>query len=221
MHIVDHHALLFIADFTEVKSDFITSLQNLLSTPFQGNPDIFFREYGRLGIEDAHDIRALNNSSPVAETKKHVVVSFYDITREAQNALLKVVEEPNQNIRFYFFTPSKDSLLRTLLSRLSIQHSFEQKAKEFFFDPKKFSVLSKKEKLALVDGWVSELSKETLSKEEVCNFLIALRKELQLALSKKQSKDLLSQIEALDTALVYARDTGASYKQLLSLIALS
>ncbi len=220
MIILDHHALVFETNFLNAKEDFLRTLGSSLQNNLSNNPDIFIREFARFGIDDAHEIRNLNNSSPVVEEKKHIVVSFEQITLDAQHALLKVIEEPNPQIRFYFFVPSKNILLSTVLSRIMVNPFIKNDEEKPFFEIKKFLALTAKERLALVDTWSTDITKETLTKEAVFTFLKSLRLEVRsLYVGGKDNKTVL--LEAIDTALLYGKDIGASYKQLLALVALS
>jgi DNA polymerase-3 subunit delta' len=51
---------------------------------------------------------------------KYIVFGANSFTQEAQNSLLKVLEEPPRNIEFIIITPSKSNLLPTVRSRLPI-----------------------------------------------------------------------------------------------------
>ena len=55
-----------------------------------------------------------------ATKQKVVIVTKYIFTVEAQQALLKVVEEPPQTTEFLFVVPYSLQLLPTLLSRLNV-----------------------------------------------------------------------------------------------------
>jgi DNA polymerase III delta prime subunit len=48
------------------------------------------------------------------------IISCVSILHEAQNALLKLFEEPNAHTLFYFIIPRMDMLLPTLRSRLNV-----------------------------------------------------------------------------------------------------
>lgn len=53
---------------------------------------------------------------------KYIVFSGLKFTKEAQNSLLKVLEEPPKNIEFIIISPTKSNLLPTVRSRLPIIH---------------------------------------------------------------------------------------------------
>ena len=86
----------------------------------EGNPDIECILFERMSIAD---VRALNQEAmrrPVRELQRTFIVATNSILEEAQNALLKLFEEPNQHTVFYFIVPRIDILIPTLLSRLNV-----------------------------------------------------------------------------------------------------
>lgn len=50
--------------------------------------------------------------------KKIALISFHTITLPAQNALLKILEEPKETIQFILVTSNKEALIPTLYSRV-------------------------------------------------------------------------------------------------------
>lgn len=87
------------------------------------HPDVIFAEHeGKLGGFKADYVRSLlvdafitpNNS----ERKVYVFTDCDNMSPTAQNALLKVVEEPPRFTYFVFTVSSKDLMLQTILSRV-------------------------------------------------------------------------------------------------------
>lgn len=83
------------------------------------HPDLIYFEAGeKLGVAESKQIRAHLNLKPVkAKTKAVVVESAEDLTPEAQNALLKVLEEPSQEALIILGVSSLEKLLPTVVSR--------------------------------------------------------------------------------------------------------
>ena len=107
-----HHAYCFEGDV-----DYITDLLlNFLEKDFKikGNPDFWMGEYDRFGINDG---RKINDFQLRKADKKIIVIKTNFITREAQNSLLKMFEEPTANTHFFIIVPSKEILLPTLQSK--------------------------------------------------------------------------------------------------------
>ncbi|MEX0930882.1 MAG: hypothetical protein WDZ68_01175 [Candidatus Paceibacterota bacterium] len=70
------------------------------------------------GIEDARVLTTIAGKRPMSGTYRSFVVCTSAMTREAQNALLKLLEEPPQSSVFYIVIPHVSILLPTLRSRL-------------------------------------------------------------------------------------------------------
>ncbi len=72
---------------------------------------------------------------------KYIIIYGYSFRVEAQNALLKVLEEPPKNIIFLILATSKSSLLATVFSRLEYKYLKKQKLiKNFELDLRTFSL---------------------------------------------------------------------------------
>lgn len=76
--------------------------------------------FERFGIDDARRLVATANNLPANEDVQTLVVRADFVTLEAQNALLKILEEPPETTRLVFVLPEGFQVLPTLLSRFSI-----------------------------------------------------------------------------------------------------
>lgn len=76
-----------------------------------------------IGISQVRDFTRQMILSPLASEKKvGLIVNAQQLTTEAQNALLKIIEEPPKNVLFMLGSPSPDALLPTVVSRCQIVH---------------------------------------------------------------------------------------------------
>lgn len=80
------------------------------------NPDVHIRTYENLGVDDARELVRLVALRGVG-IHKVFIVAAQSLTREAQNALLKTIEEPPAQTYFGFVVP-RGALLVTMRSRL-------------------------------------------------------------------------------------------------------
>ncbi len=118
MNIIDsvsHHATLFIDSdrklFTEKVWKELTS--NSIAHILQD-----------CTVVDIDTVRTLIRwANTPYEGKKTALVSFHTITVPAQNALLKIVEEPRLGVTFIFITSNKNAIIPTLYSRLQEKRS--------------------------------------------------------------------------------------------------
>ncbi|MGB8020445.1 MAG: DNA polymerase III subunit gamma and tau [Candidatus Nanopelagicales bacterium] len=70
------------------------------------------------GIDDAKELREKAIYAPAASRfKVYIVDEAHQLTNEAANALLKVVEEPPPHLRFIFATTEPDKIIPTIRSR--------------------------------------------------------------------------------------------------------
>jgi len=68
-------------------------------------------------MEDARDLVRVVQTTPLGGEKTLTVIAVDIIDREAQNALLKIAEEPPEYAHLVLIVRSEDMLLPTLLSR--------------------------------------------------------------------------------------------------------
>jgi len=96
----------------------------------QGDPASADEVFITFGIDDAHEL-ARRASFAVAESEEQIFcIGSQGFTREAQNALLKLFEEPTPGTRFIIVTPYPDDLLPTLRSRIQLIENSEVRPPE-------------------------------------------------------------------------------------------
>lgn len=81
------------------------------------NPDIVALSFGLLSVDDARRLIGAASISSSSGTKA-VIASATRLFHEAQNALLKVLEEPPAGVTIILAVPSEGMLIPTLRSRL-------------------------------------------------------------------------------------------------------
>ena len=125
-----------------------------------------------------------------AETK-YIIIAAVTFTVVAQNALLKLLEEPPSNVVFIVISPTKSNLLPTVRSRLPIKKQEQKHAHkileinlakleygEIFTFLKEHARVSKNEAKALVEGLfyrATVVDKLILSQRQLDNFDMAYR----------------------------------------------
>lgn len=130
-----HHAYLLLGDTVGALDRLALTLRDI-NFVREGNPDYFSYAFEVFGIDDARRITELAERSPFGE-RKVFFISSSRITREAQNALLKILEEPVSNTHFFLSVREEEMIIPTLISRMEIirvlkRHEGDQKeAKKF------------------------------------------------------------------------------------------
>jgi DNA polymerase III gamma/tau subunit len=166
-----------------------------------------------LDIETARSIISFAQAPYHGE--KIALISFHSASLPAQNALLKVLEEPRGGMRFILLTTNKNNLIDTILSRVQHVHiaggkKHDAHAKEFLAAPS-----SARMKLPFVLELLAKLDEEgRKDREAVKGFILDIAEELRQNHLKPRYV-----LETLEIAS-YASDPSASGKALLEYLAL-
>jgi len=152
-----------------------------------------FREslFINLKVFDISKAREIIEYGNTGFSKKHfILISFYSITRESQNALLKFLEEAGENLKILFVVHEGLNLISTILSRLykleiheekilseNAENEFLLRAAEKFLTTKKIQrmkikeisqILEKKDEYALEFEDKERADRESLEKFLIC-----------------------------------------------------
>ncbi len=124
---MQHHAFVIEAEAEEGIATAEAWLKNELGMEALNNPDIVVMRYGLLSVDDARRVTELAAGAAFAGDTKAVIVSASRAYHEAQNALLKLFEEPPQGAYLFLIMPTLGGLLPTLRSRVQILQNTEKK----------------------------------------------------------------------------------------------
>ena len=138
------------------------------------NPDYIYPEKDEVvdktkGTISVEMIRGLYNSSSSKGANKIIIITPTDkMTTQAQNAFLKLLEEPNDNIHFMLITSDTSKILPTILSRvieLNIQRLTNSQTEEIL-DNLNVTDAHKRTQLSYIaNGLPQELEKLAKDKE--------------------------------------------------------
>ena len=106
MNIGNHHAYVIEGISEEIFVDLKKNLNEIYDVTSDGNPDIMEYIFPNFLVDHSREIKEADIKSPFFLPKKIIIISFDSITREAQNALLKVLEDPSPTSRFFIVTNS-------------------------------------------------------------------------------------------------------------------
>ncbi len=149
MSLDNHHAHLLIGSWD--KEALLRELLSELGLPLENNPDLFVHE-GDLGIDEARYITQRVATRPVL-SKRVLILDVRSITLQAQNALLKTLEDPGEGNIFFLVAPHEDILLPTLRSRMRIS---KRDGEDESLNPKKFLNLEPKKRLEFAKKFKDE-----------------------------------------------------------------
>ncbi len=113
-----HHAYVYAGPKEEGIQAALTFSEQELGLSSKGNPDVTLFEYGHLSVDDARRITVFAAQAPVQGDKKVIIISAGRLFHEAQNALLKLFEEPAEGTTLILVVPAEGIVLPTLRSRL-------------------------------------------------------------------------------------------------------
>lgn len=131
--------------------------------------------------------QAIKESYIASNEDKYIFLCGSTFRKEAQNSLLKVLEEPPRNVIFIILTSSKSSILPTIYSRIPFKYLKTSSIKD--------EIILNLSKLDLKDIYLFLKENQKISKNEAKNVIesILLKANNEnLKLSKKQL-DLFSQ----------------------------
>jgi DNA polymerase III delta prime subunit len=175
-----------------------------------GNPDYYERMFESLGVDEARELKETAYLAPIGP-KRIFVLGIPSITREAQNALLKLLEEPPAHVHFFLILPTEELLLPTVRSRTEL---FRIESESDADDAKKFLGQTPEARLETV--------KKILDKKDKALAVAFLRNvEKELSKLKQGSAEFEKALEPVIFAETYIRDQGSSAKLLLEYAAIS
>ncbi len=119
---MQHHAFAIGAGKEEGITEALAWAERELGMNAKGNPDIVVLRYGLLSVEDARNVIEAASGAPLAGENKAVIIAVDRAYHEAQNALLKLFEEPPRGTHLFLVLPNLGGLLPTLRSRVQTLH---------------------------------------------------------------------------------------------------
>lgn len=217
-----HHAY-YIIGGEAAKWELIPILEKKHGIKIQGNSDFIDPNFVTLAIDDARYLKSWAGTRPMTEDGKRIaVISTNNITVEAQNALLKLFEEPSDYAHFFLIIPSAHLLLPTVKSRMSRLDVGD--AGNRTTDPElhkaaaAFLKLSVAKRLDEVKKLVDDIAKEKKTKQHAIEFLNAIEEAIYVEKGVKEGRQALETIQGIRT---YMTDRAPSVKMLLEYVALS
>ncbi|MDB5244512.1 MAG: polymerase subunit delta, polymerase subunit delta protein [Parcubacteria group bacterium] len=191
-----------------------------LDLKLENNPDVVVVRHGLLSVEDSRKVGDLANGAPFAGETKVVIVSASRAYHEAQNALLKLFEEPPQGTYLFLVMPSLGGLLPTLRSRVQELSHGESSRPRIPEIAEQFLKATKEKRSALIKKLTS--GKDEDARRENREEAIALLNGIEAVAYKAKKRDsaavaLLSDIAILRTHLY---DRSAPVKMILEHISL-
>lgn len=201
-----HHANIILSD-KDCRDSIFEILVKNLNFVVSANPDFLLMEGEPFGIGEARELERWAIGRPLTGESKVCLIITKTITPEAQNALLKVLEEPTAGTYFFINLENLGGLLPTIISRVMILDNISEsttgreKSKN---DVSKFLNSKIGDRLAIV---------HSLAKKENKNDMKEFIKNLEEIAYKEKMPT--NQMKNILTAKIFARARGSSPKVLL------
>lgn len=238
-----HHAFLVtgyagLGVTDKVVLDFIKENFNME----KGHPDLFIFSTKDFGIDQVDMMISANIRKPAMGHKKFIIASFNTISHQAQNSLLKTLEEPRSDTHIFLVTPSASSLLSTVLSRVqvvdiggdSISVGGDLNTSKTKTSAEKFLTSQIPVRLEIIKKMLADKEDEKIDDSDINNFVRELElRAYDLENQTKNSKDSSKNTQEKGTTSrgyknlkpflkvdEYIRDASSSKKLLLEYLAL-
>jgi len=223
-----HHAHIIEGDSDTLVPSLIASLKRNMGIVAEGNPDVTILNYQSLGVEESRLLTEMQSHSAFKENtsdkdcpcNKIYIITTKSFTREAQNALLKTLEEPTVGTHFFIIVPRIDTVLPTLLSRMILVN--ETKSGKKSDDTEKiaesFLQASFRERFAIAKKLTETKKDEPADREKIRRILDQMERILYERTKGKPTGHVFRELYQIKT---YLSDRGSSPKILLDHLVLA
>lgn len=213
-----HHAYIIEGSSEIIYPKICDFCHNELELEIQSNPDFVYEQSDKFLIENARRLREMQANKTAGNGLQIFVISFNFITREAQNALLKVLEEPSSRTHFFIITPSSHVFLDTVLSRVVLINDYKHEIPES--EAKKFLKSSYADRINIITKMIKNIKDKKISKFDAINMLRELKSLIYQESKSKKDYKKFHILREIQEAEDYLHDNSASVKILLENIAL-
>lgn len=210
-----HHAYVIEGETDFAYKNVCEFCEKDLGLKVKANPDFIYEAYDKFLVDDARRLRELQMNKTRSGEKKIFIISFNFITVEAQNSLLKVLEEPTDGTHFFIITPSSHIFLDTIRSRVLI---LSLKSEESDNESNDFLNSTFPERMKTISSLVQKIKDEKASKSDAIKIVRSLEKEIhQKSFDAKaeERKEYFKKLRQINKISDYLHDSSASVKQLL------
>lgn len=218
-----HHAYLIEGLREMVVPEILTVIKNL-GIEVLNNPDFCQISIDSFKMDDALSLRQMGSERSFTTGKKFFVVSVNSFTLDAQQALLKIFEEPIENTHFFVVVPEVDALIKTLISRFYVIKNLDQNVD--LKDAEKFVAMPKIKRIDFLKELMKDEDDDSIGVDGARAKSLRFLNELEIVLYKglRDSNSLLSGADCFKQifkAREFLRQPGSATKTLMESVALS
>lgn len=145
------------------------------------NPDFFNYSFLKFGVEESALLKETASKKPYGG-KKIFLINLEKISNEAQNSLLKILEEPYESAYFIIYSRFFEEIILTLKSRLVIINSGKESLQSLAKNKNIFEKFSEFKDRTEAKNFLIFLIQEEAGKRENRNYLFIKKLEQGLNL---------------------------------------
>ena len=215
-----HHAYIIEGNPKDTRDMVFADIQQRLELTPQSQ-DFFVIEASMFGVEEANLAIDIHSRKATHKGNKGIVLVADTFSHQAQNALLKTLEEPNPGTFFFILTSSASTFLPTVLSRVHVVTSKPDgvlQSKHTCLSPHTFVSESKPVRLKTIKEIIKLKEDEKIGDAEIFSFITGVEQSIFHKVKGTQDEVMVSTV--LTTVSDYMRDTSSSKKMLLEYMAL-
>lgn len=217
-----HHAFVIEAQAEEGIATAREWVVKELEIELKNNPDVVVQRYGLLSVEDARQVAELATGAPFKGEHKVVIIAASRAYHEAQNALLKLFEEPPAGAYLFLVIPTLGGLLPTLLSRVQILKGAAPRLRsgrqEIANAAEQFLAASKEKRSAMIKKLTSGSDEE--ERRELRNEAIGIVNGIEAALFRQGLKGHAAALRDISVLRGYLHDRSAPVRMILEHLSL-
>ncbi len=217
---MQHHAFVIEARAEEGIEVAQAWAEKELKMEVKNNPDVVVLRYGLLSVEDARGVAEKVAGVPFVGEHKVVIISASRAYHEAQNALLKLFEEPPRGTYLFLVLPTLGSLLPTLRSRVQVLKHQAPSTKHEINPAEEFLKANKEKRSAIIKKLISGNDEEERreNREEAIAIVNGIEAVAYMSgRSTSRHRELLEDIQVLRG---YLHDRSAPVKMILEHLSL-
>lgn len=199
-----HHAFVIEAEAEEGIGVAKAWVEKELGMKIENNPDVAVLRYGLFSVEDARNVCDTAAGAPFAGESKALIISASRAYHEAQNALLKLFEEPPEGTFLFFVLPSLGGLLPTLRSRVQVMNNVQHSVLDIPKIAEEFLKANKEKRSAIIKKLTS--GKDEEEKRELRDEAIVIMNGVEAVAYAKFKKSPSAELEMLLSDIAVLRD---------------
>lgn len=186
--------------------------------------DVLSQSYESFNIENSLEIKNWHSQLGIGGGKKICIITTNFINREAEQTLLKIIEEPGVNTHFFIIVPDSSVLLPTIISRTHVVKIEQQKDIEIERRVINFIKLDAKERIDEVAIIIKE-NKDEENSGKLRHYATLFINELENIFYKRFKENINDEkikfiLGELKKSRGYLSTPGASVKMILEHLAL-